>query len=301
MGFEAVEFESDGATLRGRLYLPASGNLFPAVVMAHGYSATIPMVLDRYAEAMQAAGVAALAYDHRGFGTSDGEPRHEINGWVQLRGYLDALAFARADPRLDTGRIAIWGDSGSGLVAIAAAALDQEVAALVVQVPACGRDVKTDIGPELLDAVRAHLASGRLRGPTDGWRSLPVVSADQTRVPSALEPLTAFRWFIEFGSRYGAGWANDVVLTRNPEAPIWDTPTLAAQVTCPTLFVMSPDDEMPGADSPVARATYERVRGTKELVEIDGGHFGLLYPGTPDFERATAAESGFLARVLGAG
>ncbi len=48
----AVEFESEGATLRGFVYEAATGEPpFPLVVMAHGTSATIPMVADRYAEA----------------------------------------------------------------------------------------------------------------------------------------------------------------------------------------------------------------------------------------------------------
>lgn len=47
----AVEFESEGAVIRGFLYKAVKGNPpFPMVVMAHGTSATIPMVADRYAE-----------------------------------------------------------------------------------------------------------------------------------------------------------------------------------------------------------------------------------------------------------
>ena len=48
---EAVAFESEGALLRGFLYPAARGNApFPIVIMAHGTSATISMVADRYAE-----------------------------------------------------------------------------------------------------------------------------------------------------------------------------------------------------------------------------------------------------------
>jgi len=46
--FETVEFESQGAQLRGRLYRPDSRESVPVVVMAHGFSATITMTADRY-------------------------------------------------------------------------------------------------------------------------------------------------------------------------------------------------------------------------------------------------------------
>ncbi len=73
-----VEFPSEGISLRGRLYLPRRLPA-PVVVMAHGFSATIPMVLDRYAEAFQESGLAVLAFDQPGLGSSHGHPRGEIN------------------------------------------------------------------------------------------------------------------------------------------------------------------------------------------------------------------------------
>jgi dienelactone hydrolase len=77
-----VEFPSEGATLRGLLFLPESqSKTLPVVIMAHGTSATVTMVADKYAEAFSRAGLAVLLYDHRNFGRSDGEPRQEINPW----------------------------------------------------------------------------------------------------------------------------------------------------------------------------------------------------------------------------
>jgi alpha-beta hydrolase superfamily lysophospholipase len=66
-----VEFPSEGATLRGLLFLPESQTKRPAVViMAHGTSATVYMMVDKYAEAFYRAGLAVLLYDHRNFGRS---------------------------------------------------------------------------------------------------------------------------------------------------------------------------------------------------------------------------------------
>ena len=84
---EDVEFESLGSTLRGWLYrseLPAPG---PAVVMAHGLTAVKEMFLDSYAEAFAKAGLTTLAYDHFGFGASEGEPRQSPAISIQLQGY----------------------------------------------------------------------------------------------------------------------------------------------------------------------------------------------------------------------
>ncbi|ODV13252.1 MAG: hypothetical protein ABT20_02500 [Rubrivivax sp. SCN 70-15] len=90
----SVVFDSEGAHLRGVLVRPAAQTPrhLPCVVMAHGTSATVAMVAIEYARVFAHAGVAALVYDHRNFGRSGGEPRGEINPWVQCRGYVDALS-----------------------------------------------------------------------------------------------------------------------------------------------------------------------------------------------------------------
>ena len=62
-GIFAGEFRvfSLGATLRGWLYLPdGTEGALPAVLMTHGFTATRTMTIDKYAEAIEEAGFAAL-------------------------------------------------------------------------------------------------------------------------------------------------------------------------------------------------------------------------------------------------
>jgi alpha-beta hydrolase superfamily lysophospholipase len=126
--FEVVAFPSEGATLRGWLYshaehAGAEPRRRPALVMAHGFTATISgMVADRYAQRLHAGGLQVLLFDHRGFGLSGGSPRRQVNRWVQARGYRDAIGFLARRPDVDPGRIGIWGDSLSAAVAICVAA-----------------------------------------------------------------------------------------------------------------------------------------------------------------------------------
>src|SRR5919206_3473751 len=104
-----IEFEAEGVTLRGWLYLPdgASGPS-PTVVMAHGYSAVKEMYLDAFAERLAAAGLAALVFDNRNFGASDGEPRYEIDPWAQVRDYRHAITYAQTRPEIDREQIGVW-------------------------------------------------------------------------------------------------------------------------------------------------------------------------------------------------
>src|SRR5258708_40340415 len=91
-----VAFQSLGASLRGWIFRP-DVTPAPAVVMAHGFSATRFMTIDKYAEAFCSAGFVVLLYDHRGFGASGGNPRLEVKPWTQNPRYMGAPAFPCAE------------------------------------------------------------------------------------------------------------------------------------------------------------------------------------------------------------
>lgn len=69
------------------------------------------MVIDGYAEVFRRNGFAVLLYDHRNLGISGGEPRQEVNPWIQCRGYAHAIDHVETLGGVDAGRIALWGDS----------------------------------------------------------------------------------------------------------------------------------------------------------------------------------------------
>ena len=59
-----IEFDAEGTTLRGWLYVPDNaGGPAPTIVMCHGYSAVKELFLDAFAEVFCEAGLAALVYD----------------------------------------------------------------------------------------------------------------------------------------------------------------------------------------------------------------------------------------------
>jgi len=75
MNRKDLQFSSGPDSCAAWLY-PAANNspLAPIIVMAHGLSGTRRDGLGAFAERFAATGIAALVFDHRGFGDSTGEP-----------------------------------------------------------------------------------------------------------------------------------------------------------------------------------------------------------------------------------
>lgn len=296
-----VEFTSEGATLRGRLVMPGGPpRRRSAVIMAHGTSATIEMVAIEYARAFARAGLVALIFDHRNFGRSEGEPRCEINPWVQCRGYLAALDFAGLQPEIDPESIGLWGDSYSGGQVVVVAACDPRPKAVVAQCPVFGPTLPAAApSPADFAIFRDILLRGDVRGtPETTTGPLPVVSFDPISWPSLLAPVQAFRWFIEHGGRPGSGWVNRASRVVPPTQVPYQPMLCAPQVQVPTLLMVAPEDEMLHANVQVTRHAYGLMPGPKHWVEIAGGHFGLLYhPGTL-FDEAVGVQAAFLRDSL---
>lgn len=93
------------------------------------------MFVPNIAQSFQDAGITALVYDPRTIASSDGTPRNNINPAQQVTDYHDALTFLKSDPRVDANRIAYWGFSFSGAVALNAAALDKRAKLVVAVCP----------------------------------------------------------------------------------------------------------------------------------------------------------------------
>lgn len=296
-----IEFESEGAVLRGHLVmLPADGTRRPAVILAHGTSATVEMVMIEYARAFARAGLVALVYDHRNLGRSGGEPRGEINPWVQCRGYLAALDFAGRRAEIDPDRIALWGDSYTGGQVIAVAACDPRPRAVVAQCPVFGAVLPAQApANDFMSVFRHTLRHGDVEGTHETTTGpLPVVSFDPLSVPSLLAPIQAFRWFIDYGGRPNSGWVNRVTRVLPPSPVPYAPIHCAAHVQVPVLLMVAPADEMVHANVEVTRHAYGLLAGPKRWAEIADGHFGLLYHPSARFDEAAGIQADFLRQQL---
>lgn len=296
-----IEFPSEGDTLKGMLFLPDPQKTKPPIIiMAHGFSATMTMVADKYAEVFCRSGLAVLLYDHRNFGRSGGEPRQEINPWVQCRGYRDAINYVETLKDIDSNKIALWGDSYTGRQVIILGAIDERVKAIVAQVPTCGERLPTvEPSKANFETIKETFLKGDICGSAETTTGpIPVVSSDQLGSPSLLKPIQAFRWFVDYGGRAGSKWINRVTRVI-PDTPMPFHSVLCAQfVKAPMLMMVAPEDEMVHANYSVSKQVYERLSGPKEWYDISGGHFGLLYYPSELFDEASGVQTKFYKKWL---
>ena len=134
---EDIEFVGkDNVLLRGWLYRPLSSLSQSAIIMTHGFTALKEMGLDKYAEIFCRDGdFYVLVYDQRTFGSSDGQPRQDIDPNKQIDDYSYAINYLE---NLFNNQISIgiWGTSYSGgHVFVVGLNEKQKIKCIVSQVP----------------------------------------------------------------------------------------------------------------------------------------------------------------------
>jgi uncharacterized protein len=293
-----IEFDAEGVTLRGWLYRPddAGDNPLPTVVMAHGFSAVKEMYLDAYAERFAEAGLAALVFDNRNFGASDGEPRQEIDPWAQVRDYRHAITFAGQLPNVRRDAIGVWGSSYSGGHVLVVGAIDRRVRAVVSQVPLISgwRNVLRLVRADLVAQFRSLFDADReARYQGKEPEMVPVVNDDPLG-PAALPTPDSFEWFTATGQSRAPSWRNEVTL-RSVELLTEYEPGVYIERISPTplMMVVGAADHLTVADE--ALAAFGRAMEPKQLVLLPGGHFDAY---TSDFDTSASEAAGWFVRHL---
>ena len=293
-----VEINAEGVTLRGWLYMPerVAANV-AAIVMAHGFSAVKEMYLDRYAEAFAAAGMAALVYDNRNFGSSDGEPRQEIDPWQQVRDYRHAITWVRRQPQIDRERIGVWGSSYSGGHVLVVGAIDRRVKCVVSQVPLVSgsRNLKRLVRADLAAPLREQFDAdrdARFNGGTPAM--IPVVTPELNGI-AALPTADSWQWFTETGKTRAPAWRNEVTLRTVEMLGEYEPGSYIERISpTPLLMVIAAQDHLAVADE--AFAAFNRALEPKRLLVLRGGHFDAY---VKDFEQASSAARDWFAQHLG--
>ena len=132
MKIRSVEWRHENETVVGQLYVPDGTGPFAAIVLCHGFAGVKELLLPAYAERFAGAGFAALTFDYRGFGGSEGE-RGRLLPTRQVDDILSAIEFIRTQPEINAERIALWGTSLGGANAVIAASRDPRIKCLAVQ------------------------------------------------------------------------------------------------------------------------------------------------------------------------
>lgn len=254
-----ITFASHGVPLVGDLFVPSGGGRHAAVVVDGPLTSVKEQAQGNHARALAERGFVALAFDHRFFGESGGQPRQYESPPGKIEDLRAAIDFLVAHDAVDAGRIGAVGVCAGGGYVAGAVAEDPRIRAFAAVAgffhdAAMQRKWMGDAGYE------AALASGR--AARERWEAtgqldtIPAVGDGEVAMP--LAEARAY-----YGTPRGAvtNYTNAfAVMSREHTLP-YDAQSAAAKIRAATLFVHSERALAPG----LARSFHAALAGPKAI------------------------------------
>ncbi|MGA5545745.1 alpha/beta hydrolase [Mycobacterium sp. NPDC051198] len=267
----------------------------PVVVMAHGFGGTKDSGLQPFAERFSAAGLDVAAFDYRGFGASEGQPRQSVSVERQMADYGAAIAAAQRLPGVDRRRVVLWGSSFSGSHVLRVAAQCADVAAVIGMTP-----LTSGLAASRAAVAHRDVASA-LRWTVAGVKSRVAVAAGRqpTLMPLAAKPGEAGALALDgayesYRAIAGPTWRNEVDSAIGMELVQIRTGAAAKALKCPVLIQIADFDRFVPANSVMKTAVQARA----QVHHYPCDHFDV-WPGHDWFDTAAEDQLMFLTRTLG--
>ena len=253
------------------------------------------MRLDAFAERFSAEGYAALVFDYRHFGTSEGSPRQLLDIKRQLRDWESALRFVGSRSDVDTTRVVVWGTSFAGGHVLVTAANDQSIKAVISQCPftdglssALAMDMKTSIkvtGLAILDKVGSFLGLPPLMVNLAGKPGSAALMTAPDAEPGYLGLLPQ-----------GVNNQNKIAARVALDIPRYYPGKKASGIGCPALFCVCDNDSVAPSKATLRHARKAPQGETKIYSD---GHFDIYV--NDGFERVVKDQVEFLKRHVPVG
>ncbi|MDX2146532.1 MAG: nuclear transport factor 2 family protein [Planctomycetota bacterium] len=295
---ESIEFVSEGEKLIGLLYRPGGSPADakpPVVVIAPPWLNVKEQVATRWAEAMAARGVAALAFDYRYWGESGGSPREYESASAKIVDLHAAVRYLQSRPDVDPARVGAFGICfGAGHVLAAAASHDGIRSIATAASWVHDRPSITALFSEAGVRERMQVGAGA-REAFERTGEVRYVSAASTSDRSAAMFSEDPNGFY-VTSRRGVvpQWTNRMASMSWPEFFDFDGIALAERVRQPALIVHSDGSALPEN----VRRVFAHLQGPKDLFWTEGEHTEF-YDSPSHVSKVADAVAAHFHRTLG--
>ena len=256
-------FDADGSPLVGVLRVPPGAGRRPALVVTGPLTSVKEQAAGTYADALAARGFVTLAFDHRSFGESGGEPRQYEHPGHKVADVRAAVAALARLPEVDPDRIGAVGVcAGAGYMARAVA--DEPrirsfgAVAGFYHDPAMQKQWMQGGFDAAVDSARA----ARLRYQESGVADMIPAVGKEGEVAMPLDEAFAY-----YGTPRGAvpNYTNGFALMSREMTLPYDAQAAASSIRVPTLMIHSEKALAP----PLARAFFSRLAGPKREVWVE--------------------------------
>ena len=290
-GKNDITFKSQGLNLAAHLYTPKGFNeagSYPAVVFSPAFNQVKEQTGAVYGPRLAELGYVMIAFDHLGFGDSEGTPRNNENSFVKIESIRDAISFMGTLPFVDRDKLFGLGVCASGGYMALVATTDKRLKAIATVSGMMGNKASyfESMDRETITAVIAMQNAGRQKtyetGVVDYVDALGM-GAEEEKIKAGETPSEGYDYYMT--ARAGAEtYPNYSHLSPSfmLEAPMLaDATSYAPYLYTPFIGIVGEKAMNPASGvlctGPLTKTFFDQASEPKEFVEVAGASHVDLY------------------------
>ncbi|MEM1340332.1 MAG: nuclear transport factor 2 family protein [Bacteroidota bacterium] len=277
---QEISFNSNGALLKGHLFLPPrfdSNRTYPAAIVTGSWTSVKEQMPDEYASVLAKDGFITLTFDFTGFGESEGQPRQVEDYQLKIQDIRSAVDFLEAHKNVDSQRLSGLGVCASSGYMAHATAQDDRIKNLVLVAPWLHN-------PEIAKAIYDARPGGTV-GLLEAAKTAKVKYAetgemDYVLAASELDPLSAmyvpnniFDYYLNPAKAAGPYYDNRFAVSSWEPWLTFDGISVGAAISQPVFIVHSERGAVPQG----AKQFYELLKGQKDITWLNQFNQQQLY------------------------
>ncbi|WP_035415625.1 alpha/beta hydrolase [Ferrimonas kyonanensis] len=300
-GTNKVSFPSEGHQLAGLLFLPEgfdASQKYPTIVMTMAFNQVKEQTGSVYGKRLAALGYAAMVFDHRGFGDSEGKLRSYEYTPAKLEGLSDAISFLRMHDFVDRARFFGLGVCAGASHIVTTALTDKRLKAIATVSGMLNNAASLFGVMDRETAVAALTAANDAHqkyyetGIQENVDILGMSEPPAEDAPSTMHEGYDYYMTARAGRETNPNYTHMAPLFVNEDYPRYNATAMAPFLYTPFLGIVGKDADT----APLTQGFVEAASEPKELYEIEGASHVSLYDIDKDVDRAVTKINEFFQK-----
>ncbi|WP_422083773.1 nuclear transport factor 2 family protein [Ulvibacterium sp.] len=280
VSLKEITFNSNGANLKGHLFLPPNfdaAQKYPAAIVTGSWTSIKEQMPDEYASVMAKDGFITMTFDFTGFGESEGQPRQVEDYRLKIADIKAAVDYLETHPNIAMDELSALGVCASSGYMAHATAQDTRIKKLVLVAPwlhnpAIAKSIY-DMRPGGTEGLLEASKKAKRKYAETGTMEYVLAASELDPLSAMYVPQGVFDYYLSPAKAAGPKYDNRFAVSSWEPWLTFDGISVGKDIAQPVFIVHSESGAVPQG----TKEFYALIKGEKDIKWLNEYNQQQLY------------------------